>query len=137
MKDRLTTDRIRQVHVSLKHSKSEFENWAKNLYITTERVLVKFGKNIIDRQIIQLRLSNAMIDLYGMIAVLSRVDSLIEAKGEENCQREIRMCNTFCEQAWRRIRRNILMVDKNVDGDMLDIADHIIDQKKYPWTLAI
>jgi acyl-CoA dehydrogenase family protein 9 len=137
MKDRLTTDRIRQVHASLNHSKSEFENWAKNLYITTERILVKFGKSIIDKQIIQLRLSNAMIDLYGMIATISRVDTLIAVKGEENCQHEIQICNTFCEHAWRRIRRNLLMVDKNVDVSMLDIADHIVDQKKYPWTLAV
>jgi acyl-CoA dehydrogenase family protein 9 len=137
MKDRLTTERIRQVHPSLANSKTEFENWAKNLYITAERVLVKYGKGIIQKEIIQLRLSKALIDLFAMIATISRVDSLINAKGDKDCQREIKMCNTFCEQAWRRIRRNIVMVDKNEDENILNIADNIIETKKYPWSLGV
>jgi acyl-CoA dehydrogenase family protein 9 len=137
MKDRLTTERIRQVHPSLANSKTEFENWAKNLYITAERVLVKYGKDVIQKEIIQLRLSKALIDLYAMIATISRVDSLINTKGDKDCQNEIKMCNTFCEQAWRRIRRNIVMVDKNEDDNILNIADNIIEIKKYPWTLGV
>jgi len=132
MKERLTTGRIRSVHSRLSAVKSDFENWAKNLYIATERVLMRYGKNIVQKEIIQKRLADAMIDLYAMISSISRVDTCINKKGEENCQREIEMCNTFCQQAWRRIRRNILMVDKNDDNSILNIANLSIDEKKYP-----
>jgi acyl-CoA dehydrogenase family protein 9 len=137
MKDRLTTERIRHVHSSLVKGKSEFENWAKNLFIAAERALVKHGKEIVKKEIIQERLSNALIDLYGMIATISRVDTCIKKKGEENCQREIQICNTFCEQAWRRIRRNILMVDKNDDHSLINISDFIINEKMYPRKFTI
>ncbi len=64
VKDRLTKERIQDVHSSLTESKALFENWAKNLHITTERVLMKYGKSIIQKQIIQTRLADAMIYLY-------------------------------------------------------------------------
>jgi hypothetical protein len=66
-----------------------------------------------------------------MISCISRVDTNIKRFGIEACREEILICNTFCEQAWRRVRRNLLMVDKNSDDDMMKIAGQIIDQEKY------
>ncbi|MGD9487432.1 MAG: acyl-CoA dehydrogenase family protein [Calditrichaceae bacterium] len=134
VKGRISKERIHDVHSSLSHSKNQFEDWAKNLYITTERVLMQHGKEIIYREMIQHRLADAIIDLYGMIATISRVDSLINEKGAEKCQKEIQLCNAFCEQAWRRVRRNLLMVDKNDDHDLKEISDFIIEEKQYPFT---
>lgn len=131
VKDRLLVERIRNVHVKLTESKSLFENWAKNLHITVERVLMKYGKKIIDKEIIQKRIADATIYLFGMIATISRTDSLIKKKGVKNCKREILMCNTFCEQAWRIARRNILMIDKNNDRNMVEIAEEVIQNRKY------
>ena len=131
MKDRLTTERIPEVHPKLANAKAEFEEWAKNLHITTERVLMKYGKNIIKRQIIQRRLADAAIDLFGMVATISRVDYCIRSKGEENCSKLILLCNTYCEQAWRQIRRNLLMIDKNDDQNLLKIADFIAEDGEY------
>jgi acyl-CoA dehydrogenase family protein 9 len=133
MKGRLTTDRLPEVDSQLAAAKTEFERWAKNLHITAERVLIKYGKNIIEQEIIQKRLADAIIDLYGMIACISRVDTNIKNFGHDACLHEVRICNAFCEQAWRRIRRNILMVDKNDDDQILAIADYVIDQEKYPY----
>jgi acyl-CoA dehydrogenase family protein 9 len=131
MKDRLTTERIPDVHPSLVKVKSEFEEWAHNLHITTERVLMKYGKHIIKKQIIQIRLADASIDLFGMIATISRVDQCIRVHGEESCRRQIDLCNAFSEQAWRRIRRNLLMIDKNDDKNILKIADTVIEDGEY------
>ncbi len=133
MKDRLTTDRLPDVDNHLSGAKHEFERWAKNLHITAERVLIKYGKQIIDKEIIQERLANAVMDLLGMIACISRVDTNIKKYGLEACSQELLMCNTYCEQAWRRVRRYILMIDKNDDDAMLAIADYIIDQEKYQY----
>jgi acyl-CoA dehydrogenase family protein 9 len=135
LKDRITTERIREVHPSLTHSKTQFENWAKNLHITGERILMQHGKNIIYREMVQRRVADAVIDLYGMIATISRVDTLIKKQGEEKCSEQVRICNTFCEQAWRRIRRNLLMVDKHSDEAVKAVADHVIEKRKYPFTI--
>jgi acyl-CoA dehydrogenase family protein 9 len=131
MKDRLTKERIPDVHPTLANAKADFEEWAKNLHITAERILVKYGKDIIKKQIIQWRIAEAAIDLFGMIASISRVDQCIMLKGVENCQKMIILCNTFCGQAWRRVRRNLLMIDKNDDDLLLNISDFISEDGEY------
>ncbi len=131
MKDRLTKERIPDVHPALTNAKADFEEWAKNLHITAERILVKYGKHIIKKQIIQYRIADAAIDLFGMIASISRVDDCIRIKGEENCQKMITLCNTFCGQAWRRVRRNLLMIDKNDDDQLLKITEFITEDEEY------
>jgi acyl-CoA dehydrogenase family protein 9 len=135
MKDRLTKARIRQVHESLANSKTEFETWAKNLHITTERILVKYGKKIIQKEIIQERLADATIDLFGMVACISRVELDIRKNGVEATADKIRLCNLYCAEAWRRIRRNILMIDKNTDDYILKIADFISEEGQYPYQM--
>ncbi|MFC2088201.1 acyl-CoA dehydrogenase family protein [Calditrichota bacterium] len=131
VKDRLKTERIRNVHASIAESKALFENWAKNLHITVERILMKHGKKIIQRQIIQKRIADSVIDLYAMIATISRTDLRIKAKGVKKTKKEILYCNTFCNQAWRRVRRNLLMVDKNSDRNILEISEFIKEEEQY------
>jgi hypothetical protein len=80
-------------------------------------------------------MADAAIDLFGMIATISRVDTKIRQSGAESAEGEIRICNTFCEQAWRRVRRNLLMVDNNSDTNIKAIADAVIQSKEYPFTL--
>jgi acyl-CoA dehydrogenase family protein 9 len=136
LKERISTERIRDVHSSITNSKTQFERWAKNLHVTSERVMLQYGKNIIYREMVQRRLADAAIDLFGMIACISRVDTLINKKGVEKASGEIRLCNTFCEQAWRRIRRNLLMVDNNSDDDIKTIAETMVEARVYPYTLV-
>ena len=133
VKDRVTTERIREVHPALTKAKTDFENWAKNLRFTAERVLMEHGKDIIYREMITTRLANAAMDLYAMIAVISRVQTRIDDVGEEKASEEIRICTVFCEQAWRRVRRNLLMVDKNDDAQMKAIARFITEKKTFPF----
>jgi len=133
MKGKVLTERIREVHSALERSKVQFETWAKNFHFAAERFIMHYGKNIIYLEMRQERLANAAIDLYGMIATISRVDLLIGEKGEDKCQNEIKICNTFCEQAWRRVRRNLLMMDSNNDKALNEISDYIVDRQMYPF----
>jgi acyl-CoA dehydrogenase family protein 9 len=133
VKDRVSTERIRDVHPSLVSAKVQFETWAKNIHFSAERALMHNGKNIIYRELIQKRLADAAADLYAMVATISRVDTLIKDKGVDKCKIEIKLCNTFADQAWRRVRRNLLMVDSNNDKDIVEIAEFITDELKYPY----
>lgn len=133
VKERVSTDRIREVHSSLNTPKVNFEIWAKNFHFAVERALIHNGKNIIYREMIQERLADAAIDLYAMITTISRVDTLINEKGEAKCQREIRLCNAFADQAWRRVRRNLLMIDHNLDRDIKEISSFVVEEGSYPF----
>ncbi len=133
VRSRITTGRIRHVHPALEHSKKQFENFAKDLHITAERVLMQHAGDIIYREMITTRLADALLDLYGMICCISRAELRITEVGIEKCRDEVRIVNTFCEQAWRRVRRNLLMVDKNSDQAMTEIADNISALKRFPY----
>jgi acyl-CoA dehydrogenase family member 9 len=133
VKDKIITERIREVHPSLTSSKTQFENYSKNLRFSVERILMEHGRDIIYREMITTRLADAAIDLYAMIATISRVDTRIKEIGEEKCDKEIKICNTFCEQAWRRVRRNLLMIDKNNDDVLKEISEFITEEKEYPF----
>ena len=133
IKGKIKTERIRNVHPSLMASKTDFENWVKNLHLTAERVLIEHGKDVMYREMITTRLANAAIDLYAMIATISRVNTRIEEIGAEKADKEIKICNTFCQQAWRRARRSLLTVDKNDDENMKEIADFISEEKHFPY----
>ncbi|MBD3226021.1 MAG: acyl-CoA dehydrogenase, partial [Caldithrix sp.] len=133
LKGRVTTERIREVHPSLDKAKVNFETWAKNTHFAAERALVHNGRKIINRELIQERLADSMMDLYAMIATISRVDTLIQKKGADKCRNEIRICITFSEQAWRRVRRNLLMIDNNNDSDMIEIAGQMAEFGQYPY----
>ncbi len=131
----VSTERIRDVDPSLSSSKVQFETWARNLHFSAERALVHNGKNIIYREMITDRLANAAIELYAMIATISRVDTMISEKGKDACKYEISICNIFCDQAWRRVRRNLLMVDNNNDRAMKELAEYIVQEQKYPFEI--
>lgn len=134
VKDRVSTERIQEVHPALASSKVQFETWAKNLHFSAERALVHNGKKIIIREMIQKRLADAAIDLFAMISTISRVNTLINEKGLDKCKMEIKLCNTFSDQAWRRVRRNLLMVDSNNDKTMSEISNFIVEEKQYPFS---
>lgn len=133
VKERVTRERIREVHPALATAKVHFETWSRNLHFSAERALIHNGKNIIYREMIQERLANAMMDVFGMISTISRVDTLIKEKGLEVCRPEIRLCHAFCDQAWRRVRRNLIMVDTNNDRSMKETADFIVERREYPF----
>jgi len=133
VKGKVSSEKIRDVHPSLAKAKVHFEDWSNNFRFAIERLLMHYGKNIIYKEMVQARVANAAIDLYAMISTISRVDTLIADRGEERCKREILLCNTFAEQAWRRIRRNLLMIDNNNDKKIKEISEFIVEEMKYPF----
>ena len=122
IKGRVSTQRLEGISEELGDEVSKFEEYAKDLHLVTERVLVRYRKDIINQEFILNRIADMTIDLFGMAAVISRVDSLIKECGAGKTARELTIARTFCEEAWRRIRRNSRQVDKNIDPWRKEIA---------------
>lgn len=131
IKDRVSTNRLAEVHDALKNETGKFEEYAKELHLATERVLTKYRKDIIHQEFILRRLADMTIDLFGMVATISRVDTLLKKDGEAKAERELVLCQTFCEDAWRRIRRNSRQVDANIDPWRKQIAENIYESQGY------
>ncbi|MFQ5866306.1 MAG: acyl-CoA dehydrogenase family protein, partial [bacterium] len=135
IKDRVTTGRLNGVDEALSDEVGKFEEYAKELHLAVERVLSKYRKKIIEQEFIQMRLADMAIELYAMGAVISRLDSLIKEKGKSKVQRELTIGKTYCEEAWRRIRRNARQVDNNIDPWRKEIATNVYETNGYVFDL--
>lgn len=136
VKDKVAHDQLTNVHPKLSDEVAKFNEYAKALHQATERVLMKHGKDIILKQFIQRRLADMVIDLYAMIAVMARVDSLLKADADE-AQQDLLVAKTFIDEAWRRIRRNSRQLDENIDRERKQICEMVYERGGYPFKVNV
>lgn len=115
-------DQFTKAHPELKRETSMIEEHVQELLLTVEKAIRKHQKHIWEKQFVQKRIAEVAIDLYRMIAVVSRVTKVIEEKGKEKAESDIAIARTFCVQASRRIGRNFRDMDRNVDEYLKDLA---------------
>lgn len=98
---------------------------------TVEKVLTKHGKKIIQKEHIQKRIAESAMELYAMATTIARTTADIEANGPEKTQVGITLCNTFCQESWRRVRRRLTMTEQNQDDGINAIAETIYEKGAY------
>jgi alkylation response protein AidB-like acyl-CoA dehydrogenase len=109
-----------------------FENYVRATARVAEQVLRKHGKRIFERQLVQKRLADLLIDLFVGLCVLSRADSLI--RSDPGTAAEVTdVAKIFTHQARRRMVRNIRGADHNEDRSIDALAAAIVEKGGYPW----
>jgi alkylation response protein AidB-like acyl-CoA dehydrogenase len=122
-----------KAHPALKKETAIFEDCAKGLASFADKLLRKHGKKIVDLQFPTRRLADAMIDLFALACVITRVTSAIEQKGLEACAKEREIVHVFAAQVGRRVRSNFGKIDDNDDLEIISLADHALDQEGFSW----
>jgi acyl-CoA dehydrogenase family member 9 len=105
--------------------------YARALGGSVEALLLRHGKEIIQREYQQERLANVVIDLYACLATLSRASSAVASRGEEKAQGELRAARAFINDAKYRLVGNLKRIDKNRDRDSTAISDHAYEKLGY------
>eukprot|EP00795_Rhopilema_esculentum_P017018 gene17018-8523_t len=121
-----------QVHPQL----AEYADWASKSIglfgVTSEALLIKYGKNIVDEQMICYRLADAAIDIYGMICVLSRASRSIN-EGASSSEHETNICSIYCAEASDRIATNLKSLSNNMsltnDAKKKEIARDLVNNQ--------
>ncbi|XP_004227063.2 very long-chain specific acyl-CoA dehydrogenase, mitochondrial [Ciona intestinalis] len=103
-----------------------------NFGLTVEDLAIKHGKKFISMQFLQNRIANAAIDIFAMVAVISRSTQALE-KNTENAKLEATMCNIWCHEAAGRVKENLSKVSdktslKDFEG-MKEISDAVIENQ--------
>ena len=129
-------ERLDQMHPLLKKEAVLFEDWVPELAKAVEKTLRKHGRIISEMQYVQRRVADITIDLYAMVACISRATASLRQKGPE-AEREARLCRAICGQASHRIKRNIRMFDDNDDELMKSIAKDAYDSMQYPFDIIL
>ena len=122
-KRQLSKPEFTKVHEALSDEADAVATAIHDLALGVEGALLKHGKDVIEKQFLQLRLANAAIDIYMSVAVLSRTTWEIERVGSVDAAgAELDCARVFIPAAMRRARRNIRALRVNQDARLSAIA---------------
>ncbi len=68
---------LTKVHPTLEGHGNHFTSMLKDFAIAVENTIIKFGKNIIGNELLQMRIANMAIELYAQLCVLSRTTAIL------------------------------------------------------------
>jgi acyl-CoA dehydrogenase family protein 9 len=128
-------ERISKAHPELKEHADAVSEQVKELASLTEGLLREHRKGFIDRQLQQKRIADSLADIYGQIAVLSRVSSILERQGVEPSGQERYIAETFCSRAAARVRSRFRQIESNDDDRITAIAKLAYKRGEYGYAL--
>ena len=127
-KRQITKPSFSQVHEALAEEADAVAGIVHSLALAVEGILLKHGKDVIEKQFLQLRLANGAIDIFTSVAVLSRTTWEIERAGSvEAAAAELDCARVFIPAAMRRARRNIRALRNNQDERLSAIAMRAVE----------
>ncbi|MDB4971027.1 MAG: Acyl-CoA dehydrogenase, short-chain specific [Myxococcales bacterium] len=129
-------ERLDHIHPAFKKEAVLFEDWVPELAKNVEKVLRKHGKVISEMQYVQRRVADIVIDLFMMVACMSRATLALNARGPE-AEREAKLCRAVCGRASQRIKRNIRRFDDNDDELLKSIAKDAYDSMEYDHDIVL
>lgn len=138
-------------HGRLKKEAVAIEDSVEALQKGVAGALRRHGRQISEMQYVQGRVADVVIDLYAMIACVSRCTAALhahdarraagegmEAAGEiDDAERELRLCRGFCGKAAERIRARLERFNQNDDELMKTIADDSYHGRTYPFDAVL
>ncbi len=135
VKREIRPERITMAHPELdKHADSVAEQ-VKELSAAAESLIRKHKKDVLDRQLDQERLADAIADVYAQVAVISRMTAIFEKDGVEPSGQERYIADTFCNRAARRVRSHLSRLESNDDERMVAIARLAYKRGEYGYDL--
>ncbi|XP_077987519.1 very long-chain specific acyl-CoA dehydrogenase, mitochondrial-like isoform X2 [Glandiceps talaboti] len=97
------------VHSDLTESAAQTSKAIAEFGVVIEDLLIKYKKGIVNEQFILWRVADAAIDIYGMVAVLSRASRSLN-QNSSSAEHERDMCQLFCNEASDRVADNLMSV---------------------------
>ncbi|CAI9159950.1 unnamed protein product [Rangifer tarandus platyrhynchus] len=131
------TGKLGVVHPSLADGAHKLE---ENVYYfgrSVETLLLRFGKAIVEEQLVLKRVANVLMNLYGMTAVLSRASRSIRL-GLRDHDHEVLLANIFCSEAYHQNLFTLSQLDKhspeNLDELVKKVSQQILEKRAYICT---
>jgi acyl-CoA dehydrogenase family protein 9 len=128
-------DAVTAAHEALADLAGPIADQVARLRSIGESVLRRHGKQVTQQGMTHKRLAAAVSDIYGQIAVLSRVTSIFEDQGVEASGQEMFIAQTFCQRAERRVQIELDKVESNDDERMHSIARLAYKRGAYGYAL--
>ena len=120
-----------ELHERLLPHARHFEKHVAEMNEAGERVIRAYRTEIVERQQELERLSDMAIELFATACVLARTQQLLLARGEEQCTRELELCELFVVEAGRRFRASRLSLQSAQDEVRRAVARGVRDAGGY------
>ncbi len=133
VRDTVTVPHLEHADPALKPWADQFGKSVDRFHKAIDSSLMKFGKRVVNRQLMLQRLADSAIEIYAMAAVLSRVTARIELLGSDKTQPERDIVRIYCSSAYRRIGRNISMIRRHEDRCIKRLARTVYKSGGYPF----
>jgi acyl-CoA dehydrogenase family protein 9 len=132
---RVRPDRVTLAHPDLAELAAPVTDQVKTLRAKSEALLREHKSEVIERQLQQKRLSDAVADIYAQVCVLARATSIFEDQGVETSGQERYIAETFCTRAAGRVEGCFRQVDSNDDERLTAIAKLAYKRGSYGYSL--
>ena len=125
------------LHERLEQHGKFFEKHVSELAAATDRAIRTHRKEIVERQQTLERLADMAIELFATACTIARTQRLVEERGAEQCERELRLCDLFCVESGLRFRAARVRLDSPQDAVRRDAAKTAREDGGYGVTDSI
>jgi alkylation response protein AidB-like acyl-CoA dehydrogenase len=99
----------------------------KKLARAVGRLLRKYRQGIIDMELLHARVAWAVVEIYAMAAVISKLDQMLrDSTGNGHTAHDLLIGKAFCTHAAERIEQRLIGLFGNSDKTTLRVADEIL-----------
>jgi len=128
LRSTLYGERLSRAHPLLRREADVLEDYVIELEQVVERFLKKHGGRIVELQHVHRRVADAVIDMYALLACLSRTTALLEQMRPTNPDTIVLPCRTFAQAARERLRQNLCKMETREDERLSEMAEWLYER---------
>lgn len=128
---------LSKVHPELKEEAEEFSSLLGAFAISVENSLMKYGKKIIDNELPQGRLAEMSMELYAILATLSRTTSILNNSEVSKEQKDyvLNLCKYVSYDSGKKVKKHLKAMSKNNDSAIIKISEQVLKNGGYGFDI--
>ncbi len=128
---------LTKVHPSLESHGQQFISSLKDFAIAVENTIMKYGKNIIGNELVQMRIANMSIELYVQLCVLSRTTAILNRSDVSEKDKEYvsLMTELVCRDSRQTFMKNYKRLNSSYDKLLPKISKAVSEREGYGFDI--
>lgn len=128
---------LTKIHPSLEKQGNHFVSSLKDFAIAVENTIIKYGKNIIGNELVQMRIANMSIELYAQLCVLSRTTSILNRSDISDKDKEYvtLMTELICRDSRQTFTKNYKRLNSSYDKLIPKISEAVAQRDGFGFDI--
>lgn len=128
---------LTKIHPSLENHGNHFVTSLKDFAIVVENTIMKFGKNIIGNELVQMRIANMSIELYVQLCVLSRTTAILNRADVSEKDKEYvsLMTEVICRDSRQTFTKNYKRLNSSYDKLLPKVSQAVAERDGFGFDI--